>query len=705
MFILNVKFMKTTAIFAISMLITAFAFGQDPSEKVIQVTTTVTENPPAISFQWNQIPGHFDILIFRKSKNSDSWGNAIATLPVSALSFTDNEVTPGINYEYAIKAKYYMPIETYINAGIKCRENEYRGKLILLVDSTFVDDLKNELIRYESDLIGDGWQVLRKDIDRNASVIYVKSVIRDFYNSDPENVNSVFLFGHIPVPYSGIKAYDGHTVEHDGAWPADMYYGSMNEKLWSDTYITCITATRPENRNVPGDGKFDVCILPDKEIISLSVGRVDFYDLPAFPQSEAELLRNYLNKNHDFRHKIIDPKMQALVDDNFGIKSYSGIMEVFSISGWRNFSALLNFQNIKKGDFLSDTKDDSYIWSYGCGGGKFDSCVGIGNTDDFVTQSPKTVFTAIYGSRFGDWDSQNNFMRAALASNGWILTSCWAGRPHYTFHQMGMGETIGNCVRTTQNINNNNDYYAGLTNRGTHTSLLGDPTLRMHIIRPVNSLKPAITKDDSIILSWNQAEDSIVGYYVYKLDTLTKKYIRISDSPVTETFFEDLNPVEGNNYYMVRTLKLSKVASGSYFNLSQGIFDTLFYKSQTSTFISATATNQNPAIERAVTTYESFFEESQISTSNETNINEYNIAKEFLIYPNPSTGLFNVSFGEFPVSDAILKIYNLQGKLLNEFSFQNTSLEIIDISALPKGVYIVQSIIDNKKMVTKISLQ
>ncbi|MDO8951551.1 MAG: T9SS type A sorting domain-containing protein [Draconibacterium sp.] len=697
--------MKTTTIFVLSMLMAAFTFGEEPVEKVIQVTTTVTENPPAISFQWNQIPGHFDILIFRKSKNSDSWGNAIATLPVSTLSFTDNEVTPGINYEYAIKAKYYMPIETYINAGIKCRENEYRGKLILLVDSTFVDDLKNELIRYESDLIGDGWQVLRKDIDRNASVIYVKSVIRDFYNADPENVNSVFLFGHIPVPYSGINAYDGHTVEHDGAWPADMYYGSMNEKLWSDTYITCITATRPENRNVPGDGKFDVCILPNKEIISLSVGRVDFYDLPAFPQSEAELLRNYLNKNHDFRHKIIDPKMQALVDDNFGIKSYSGIIEVFSISGWRNFSALLNFQNIKKGDFLSDTKDDSYIWSYGCGGGKFDSCVGIGNTDDFVTQRPKTVFTALYGSRFGDWDSQNNFMRAALASNGWILTSCWAGRPHYTFHQMGMGETIGNCVRTTQNINNNNDYYAGLTNRGTHTSLLGDPTLRMHIIRPVNSLKPAITKDNSVILSWNQAEDSIVGYYIYKLDTLTKKYVRISDSPVTETFFEDLNPVEGNNYYMVRTLKLSKVASGSYFNLSQGIFDTIRFELQTPALVSQMNESQNPESGSSIKINEEFNVETQISASFVTNAEAIDVAKEVIIYPNPSTGLFNVSFGSSAVKQATLKVYDLHGRILHTETFQNSNTGSFDISALPKGIYMVKGIIGNKKMVTKISLQ
>lgn len=34
---------------------------------------------------------------------------------------------------------------------------------------------------------------------------------------------------------------------------------------------------------------------------------------------------------------------------------------------------------------------------------------------------------------------------------------------------------------------------------------------------------------------------------------------------------------------MVRTLKLSNVVSGSYYNLSQGIFDTIYFEKQTVT--------------------------------------------------------------------------------------------------------------------------
>jgi len=43
--------MKTTTIFVISMLMAANTFGEEPVDKIIQVTTTVKENPPAISIR------------------------------------------------------------------------------------------------------------------------------------------------------------------------------------------------------------------------------------------------------------------------------------------------------------------------------------------------------------------------------------------------------------------------------------------------------------------------------------------------------------------------------------------------------------------------------------------------------------------------------------------------------------------------------
>lgn len=69
------------------------------------------------------------------------------------------------------------------------------------------------------------------------------------------------------MPYSGTFCTDvsyqyppdGHTAaappSHCGAWPSDVYFGSF-EGNWTDLE-TDSTGARAENKNIPGDGKFD----------------------------------------------------------------------------------------------------------------------------------------------------------------------------------------------------------------------------------------------------------------------------------------------------------------------------------------------------------------------------------------------------------------------------------------------------------------
>ncbi len=663
--------MKLVLIFITVILLSHFSPGQNPKDYVVNITTSVSENPPSISFKWEPVKAGTKIYICRKHPDSDNWGKALAILPISETEYKDDKIESGVKYEYRFVVTGKTLKYNYLYAGIKCKEIEYRGKLILLVDDKFTKTLNYELKRLESDLIGDGWDVLRKDVSRNASVKSVKEIVRNIYNSDPENVNTLLLFGHIPVPYSGNDAFDGHYEDHTGAWPADLFYGDINDDCWTDLTVDNRSAANKANFNIPGDGKYDQSQIPGTNQISIAIGRVDFYNLPDFKQSETELLRAYLDKNHRFRHKVNIPVMRALIDNNFDVNDYYGTKEVMAISGWRNFSALLNSENVKEGSFFSDTKNASYIWSYASGGGNFDSCKHIGSTLCFVQQSPQTVFTALYGSYFGDWNTKNNFMRAALASDGWILISCWAGRPHYTFHQMGMGETIGYCVRATQN--NKGFYQAGLTYRGIHQSLMGDPSLRMHIVHPVNNLKAKVSSNNSVLLSWNQGDDDIEGFYVYKLDTTTNEYLRISEKLVTSRSFEDVYPDTGNNYYMVRTLKLCKVASGSYYNLSQGVFDTIFY-------------------------------DSAVYNSNlKTDISRF--YKEINIYPNPTSGRLNIDFGSSIPYQATFVIYDVHGKQVCLKQFEYCTNAVIDLSKEAKGVYILKGMVDNKPVLAKICLQ
>ena len=83
---------------------------------------------------------------------------------------------------------------------------------------------------------------------------------------------------------------------------------------------------------MPGDGKFDQSNMPSD--VELAVGRVDFHNMTCFSnknpaRSELDLLRAYLNKDHNFRHRVFTVARRGLVCDNFG--EFEG--EAFAQSG------------------------------------------------------------------------------------------------------------------------------------------------------------------------------------------------------------------------------------------------------------------------------------------------------------------------------------------------------------------------------------
>jgi len=427
------------------------AQSQSAADVAVRLTATAQASPAQISLSWPGNATTSQYLVFRKLKTALTWGNQLATLSGTTTQYTDNTALVGSNYEYrVIRAGSGYNGFGYINSGIEVPALEYRGKLILVVDSTFINSLAPEISRLIKDIESDGWTVLRLNVNRNAVVDSVKAQIKAAYTKDPQNTKALFLLGRIPVPYSGNMNPDGHP-DHLGAWPADVYYGDM-DGVWTDASINSSGAASSRHHNVPGDGKFDQSLIPGEA--ELQVGRVDFYNLPAFALSEQQLLKNYLDKDHDYRKKIVVPIKRAVIDDNFGY--FSG--EAFAGSAYKNFSPLVGTSSVVVADYLTSMNGNSYQWSYGCGGGSYTSAGGIGNTTTLTTTNLQGVFTMLFGSYFGDWDSQNNFLRAPLAQ-GRILTNMWSGRPHYQLHHMGLGENIGYGLLLTQN-NPGNLYFA-----------------------------------------------------------------------------------------------------------------------------------------------------------------------------------------------------------------------------------------------------
>jgi len=569
----------TSAVLTLLTLLSIESFAQSPVNQTIQLTTTIQKNKPSITFTWNTIAGAASFKVYRKLKTGVTWGSAIATLAANATGFIDSTISIGTGYEYKFYELGSDTATTYVYAGIEVPAIEARGKMVLLVDSTIIDSIPKELWQLQTSLIADGWTVIRKNVGRNDSTNAVKRIITNIYTADPTNVKSLFIFGHVPVPYSGDMNPDGHP-DHLGAWPCDDYYADMDSN-WTDQYINDVGAGRSQNWNVPGDGKLDQNDLNQmgSDMVELETGRVDLSNLPSFSKTEIQLLKQYIIKDHNYKYKIINPTRQALISDNF--QSYN--LEYFSSTGWRNFAALFNAGNITENDpgFFSSLTTQSYLFAYACGGGTYTSAGGVGSTSNFAADSVESIFSMMFGSYFGDWDSQDNFLRAPLASNGWTLTDCWAGRPYWNFHHMGLGETIGYDAKLSVNSNGSlyitNPTYPWL-GQYANMGLMGDPSLRLHVVAPPANVASVGGVGGKINLSWTAAPatDSVLGYYIYSLDTITQVYNRISPTIVASLNFTDNSPYNGKNYYMVRSIRLEKSASGTYYNLSEGMFDTTF---------------------------------------------------------------------------------------------------------------------------------
>jgi len=531
----------------------------------VEISATVQMSPAQITLHWenDDIYGVTNFTIYRKAKNATSW-NLLTNLDGSTFTWTDPNVSVGATYEYEIfKGASGHVGYGYIYSGINASLIENRGKLLLMVATNGLDSLSNELSRLQSDIIGDGWQVIRHNVSSNDSPANVKSLIVSDYNADPANLQAVFLFGHVPILQSGFLDYDTH-----GARPmaTDCYYADID-----------------------GDWSSSPSYLPSD--VELMVSRVDLANMPgsAAPgvfANEVELLRNYLNKDHKWRFHQINVPRRALMADRFG--DLGG--EARSTSGYGNFAPMVGpgntFQaNISDSDtidprWISLLATNDYLWTYACGGGQDTSMSAMGVhgpyndawSTDIVAQDAKAVFFMIEGSWMGNWDHTDNFMRSVLATPTMGLACCCiAGHPHAFYHHMGLGEPIGYGIRLTMN---NSTLYRSQSNdfaRAIYIELMGDPTLRLEPIAPPSNLSAA-PSGNGVVLNWSLSTDSVAGYHIYRATSPIGPYTRLTSSLITGTTFTDLAVPAGSYTYMARAVALQTNPSGTYYNPSQGVF-------------------------------------------------------------------------------------------------------------------------------------
>lgn len=630
---------------------TTVAEAQQSKDYAIQITATTQVTPPVITLKWRKVFSDSARFFVYKKKKTDPYFSStpLASITTGDTTFTDNAVIVDSMYEYQIKTTgvSYSPAPTgYILAGIKAPAIHNRGGIILLVDNTFSTSCAAEIATYMQDLRGDGWQVIRHDLSRSLPDTVVKQTINAAYFGIP-NVKAVMILGHLAVPYSGQIAPDGHT-DHRGAWPCDAYYGTINT-IWTDSTVVDTSAANSANHNRKFDGKWDQIIVPSP--MKLQVGRVDFFNMPAFSASEDQLMKNYLNKAHAYKMDSLNMVKRALINDNFG--AMAG--EAFAANGWRNFSPLVGTDSVSAKPFISTLATSSYQWAYGCGGGTFTSASGVGSTTDFVANPVNGIFTLLFGSYFGDWNTQNNFLRAPLCADTPSLMSCWAGRPNWFFHHMALGEHLGYSSLLSQN----NDGFYTPTNFGArwvHVALMGDLSLRTDYIKKPSNINVTSSDSSGATISWTASPDAaVIGYYVYRADSMWGHYSRISPM-VAGTTFSDTLGVNGLKYYLVRPVKLQTTPSGGYYNLGVGIVDS------------------------ATVNFPVSIKTTSVSIS------------EMAVYPNPAKDQMILQFNAHSSGDGYLYIVNSMGQHLYPIAKElkmGQNKFYLDVSTLPAGVYTI----------------
>jgi hypothetical protein len=500
--------------------------------------------------------------LYKRTYQNTGWGQVFASIPPNQFSYQDTAVSPGIIYEYRVIRTTATNGFGYACGTVDADIDYNPGRLILVVDDFFLPALAQEIDSLIHNIEADGWFVDTLQVNRNQTPDFIKGRITSIYNSDPNLVKSVFLLGHVPVPYSGEINPDGHP-DHLGAWPADGYYGDING-TWTDASVNNTSAAAVRNQNIPGDGKFDQSVFQSG--VELEVARVDFYDLPAFPESETQLMNTYLAKLSAFKTRAYIPQDLALVEDNF-----LGLAEGFAGSGYISTSPIVGIANCSDGNYSSLTAQD-YLWSYGTGPGSYSSASGIVTTPDFSNSDFNSTFTMLFGSYFGDWDSQNNLLKASLAS-GKVLANSWSGRPYLYYHPMGVGENIGSCIRLSQN--NTNGYLAstlGYFQRWVHIAQLGDPTLRAHYVEMPGSLMASTLPEGTISLSWLAPAVAVEGFHVYRRENAVNSWTKLTNLPIQTTTYTDASVPNGGQFtYMVRSARKQTTGSGRYWNQSLGI--------------------------------------------------------------------------------------------------------------------------------------
>ena len=413
--------------------------------------------------------------------------------------------------------------------------------------------------------------------------LLIRSAIQAVYNTYPGELKNVVMVGRVPVCRSGQSDYsgpDGHGNE--APYAADAFYADMDGVVgvdWTDTNNNLGTTPLFKN-NLSGDNQYDQESMWEvgNGMAELGFGRIDFSN--ALCKQETESLRSYFNKLHRYKTASPDflPGRRACDRYGFGAVRETGIMALPSIVGMANIDVITSasLPSVDGGD----DADAAYSADHGPYLFYFKGASVPGNG----TGGRAVLWTGMqshYGFWYietagGTWDT----MQSQLAEDNFALSWTWdIFGTRYLYHRMGMGFDTGDMMK--QSINNTpptgtySYKYTGTIlsacSGGFFMNHMGDPALRLFMFAAPTRLN-VVKNGANPTLTWTSSTDpSVVGYHVYRKPVGNGSYTRLTPSPQPGTTYTDSSVSSDAYTYMVRAVRLETTGSGTYYNASLGI--------------------------------------------------------------------------------------------------------------------------------------
>ncbi len=555
---------------------------------VCMAEITAEENPPSFTIKLldAQLNNTDPTDIYRRSLygSFNDWQLVSESLSPGTTSWTDTNIEQNKLYEYQIKRQRANGVAIgYVAASAGYDQSDYRGRMILCMAEDVASYLPDKINRLIQDLTGDGWMVETLSVTKGSIsyddgdlVVSVKNQIQSIYDQAPadDKPQLLFLLGHVPLPRAGQgqQAPDGH-IEFSGARGADTYYADL-DGVFTDT----ATYDIPEQyegltKNYPGDFRWDQDTMPSS--LEMGFGRVDFFGLD-IETSEIQLVANYLDRLHNFRHVNSGNKIgqkTAFYKSEYTNSTDASFRCLPGLSGSQNIEQNYNTQAL--GHPLWVKENGPYLFYMQNRHVPQFSEWSVDGMDALVFSSDQS------GWGYGDIPFQSySHIRRLMGADCETLITLWTTQATNLFHQAGVGEPLGLAMKQIMDHNESNNLLEkphqewdtpDWWNR-THFSFYGDPSLRLYQTFPASQANIQTT-EGNITFAWDASTDeALAGYFIYQSDSEFGKYEKISNLISADQTSYSLNNPNIGDWFMVRAVSSITTGSGYFLHPSQGVF-------------------------------------------------------------------------------------------------------------------------------------